>query len=171
MGNTSLAVRITPLEQHHVREAFCCSEPRINTFLIDRSLQDHQGYKVRVFVATVDDDPKVLGFYSLQLSALASGKIMGKCKQKFGKRPIPAVYLSMVGVQEEYEGKKIGTQLMLHAFERTMTIADNAGTYCLYLDAVSEKRAAWYEQLQFTRIPSEPLVMYIPIQTIAAALA
>ena len=76
----------------------------------------------------------------------------------------------MVGVTDGWRGKRLGTALMTHAFERTLLIAEHAGCHCLWLNAVDEETAVFYEGLQFERIKPGALEMYVSIDTIADAL-
>jgi GNAT superfamily N-acetyltransferase len=161
--------QIQPLGETHLREAFSCNNDIIDAFLRDRSLKDHARYKVRVRVATVGDDPSVLGFYSLALKTLAPKKNLFGIGNKFGERQIPAVYLAMIATHADYQKKGIGTDLMFDAFEKTLSIADLAGTACLTLDAVDEEKAVWYETLSFQRLGPDGLSMYIPIGTVREA--
>lgn len=161
--------RIEPLAENHLREAFCCGNDVIDTFFVKRALKDHDAYKVRVRVAVLGDDPTVIGFYSLSLKQLAAKTLGGKLGNKFGKWPIPAVYLSMIGTSNDLQGKGVGVDLMIHAFRNTLDIADRAGTACLTLDAVDEEKAVWYENRSFKRIGDAGLSMYIPLGTLREA--
>lgn len=122
---------------------------------------------MRVFVACPEGSDIVAGFYSLCLSRLEPRTFMNI---GYGKRPIPAVYLPMIGVDEAHARKGLGTALMADAFSRTLVIADNAGAYCLWLDAVDAETAAFYAGLDFRPITEGELRMYIPVQTISDAL-
>lgn len=161
--------RIQPLGETHLRGAFSCNNDIIDGFLKERSLRDHDRFKVRVRVATVGDDLTVLGFYSLALKTLAPKKNLFGIGNKFGERQIPAVYLAMIATHTNHQKKGIGTDLMFDAFEKTLLIADLAGTACLTLDAVDEEKAAWYETLSFQRIEPDSLSMYIPLGTVREA--
>ena len=123
---------------------------------------------MRVFVACPAETIRVVGFYSLVVSTLEPAVFPG-----FGKRRIPALYLAMVGVHEEWRTaiRGTGTALMVHAFERTLEIADRAGLYCLCLDAADQRTAGFYEGIQFKRITDGKLGMYIAIPTIRDALS
>lgn len=162
-------ITITPLEDHHLREAFCCDNEIIDGFFRKRALKDHNANKVRVRVALLGADPTAIGFYSLALKTLAPKSIGGAIGNKFGKWPIPCVYLSMIATDTAFAGQGLGKDMMLHVFQRTLEVADLAGVACLTLDAVNEERAQWYERLTFKRIAADDLGMYIPLGTIRQA--
>lgn len=161
--------RIEPLDESHSREAFCCDNEIIDGFFAQRALKDHARYKVRVRVAVSDTHDAPVGFYSLALKTLAPQKNLFGIGNKFGERQIPAVYLAMIATDKSVQKKGVGTDLMLHAFEATLKIADLAGTACLTLDAVDEEKALWYEKLSFQRLEPNGLSMYIPIATVREA--
>jgi predicted N-acetyltransferase YhbS len=159
---------IEPLGPHHDRGAFCCGNATIDSFCNDRALKEHERFKVRIQVACEEQSSVVVGFYSLCVSTLEPNRIFGL--KKFGKRPIPALYLAMIGVTQDHAGNGLGRSLMRDAFERTLRVAELAGAYCLWLQAVDEEKAAFYERLQFERITKGKLDLFIAIPTIRDAL-
>lgn len=75
-----------------------------------------------------------------------------EAEEKYGTWAFPLVYLAQIGVRNEVQrGQGVGSAMMLDAFERTLTIADLAGTFGLMLDAIDDDRALWYERLDFKR--------------------
>ncbi len=158
-----MAYVIEPLRPEHERGAFCCGNEIIDKFCA-RALKEHDQFKVRVKIIRDEDSSEVLGFYSLCLSTIESQGIFGL--KKFGQRPIPAIYLAMIGVNEALQGQGLGRSLMSDAFETAYEIAKRAGTYCMWLEAVSEEKAVFYEGLGFRRIEEAGLRMYIPITAI-----
>ncbi len=159
---------IEPLGPQHDRGAFCCGNEVIDKFFVERGLADHNRRKVRIRIARAESSD-VLGFYSLVASTLAPKRILGVVK--FGPRPIPAIYLAMIGVCEAIQGLQLGKALMLDAFEQAISVADRVGAYCLWLQAVDERTVAFYEKLGFERVEPGGLEMYIPIDTIVDALS
>ncbi len=162
-------LKIEPLVAQHQRDEFCCGNDIIDGFFAKRSLKDHDNYKVRVRVATSGDEAAVKGFYSLTLKTLAPKEIGGKIGNKFGKWDIPAVYLSMIATDKTCQGGGLGFDMMFDVFEKTLSIADLAGTACLVLDAVDEETAEWYSKLSFLKLNEESLTMYITLGTIRDA--
>ncbi len=162
------AIRIKPLGPQHDRGAFCCGNDQIDAFCRDRAQKDHDRYRTRVFVACPDASNVVVGFYSLSVRSIAPRTILNI---GFGSWDIPGVYLGMIGVCQDVAKGGIGSALMLDAFTRTLKVAENAGTYCLWLTAIDEERAAWYAARDFVRMEPGKLDMYVPVETIRAVLA
>jgi GNAT superfamily N-acetyltransferase len=158
----------------HPREGFSCDHPEITAYFRGKALAEHDAYKVRVRVATLEGETRPIGFYSLVIGTLAPQEVR-IFTRKFGKkRTVPSVYLAAVAVQSEECRKGIGELLMLDAFEKAAQIADLAGTACMTLDAVDEDKAQWYERRRFERFGIHEdgrVKMFIPLQTIQDALA
>jgi hypothetical protein len=172
----NLPISITPLGHTHDRGAFSCGQKFIDRYFEQKCLEDHDVHKVRVYVATEPESNLALGFYTLSLTALKAEETTPEDAQaKYGRWAIPLVYLGQIGVRKEYQKKNgIGSGLMLHAFERTLEIANLAGTYGLALDAVDEEVAQWYEDLAFERYDTEAdgrVKMICHLNTIRQALA
>ncbi len=175
MSDTAITINIEPLDQDHDRGVFCCGVKFIDHFIAKKCLDTHDRYKARVYVATEQGAKNVIGFYTLSLTAIKPQETSPEeAHEKFGAWVVPLVYLGQIGVHEAFQkGKGVGSALMLHAFERTLQIAEIAGTFGLALDAIDEERATWYEKIGFTRFDIEPdgrIKMLCPLTTIRAAL-
>ena len=163
-------VQIKPLGKES-RRGFCCGIDKIDNFFKNNAKKDHEKYKVRVFIATIEGVADPVGFYSLCLTTYVPASVNGEAQTKFDRvNAVPAVYLAMIGVQENYKRKGIGKQLMKDAFNRALEIAENAGTYALALDAYDERVAAYYEQeLGFNRFIGDPLKMFMPLELLRSS--
>lgn len=152
-----ITVNVEPLDPSHDRGAFDCGQNFIDRYIKKRCLVDHNLHKARVYVATEPDSTRVIGFYTLSLTALKPEDTSPEEAQaKFGTWAIPLVYLGQIGVDKEFQnGKGVGTAMMIHAFQKTIDIADIAGTYGMMLDAIDEERAQFYERLDFFRFDAE----------------
>lgn len=173
---SELAFNIEPLGHHHDRGVFSCGVKFIDHYLAKRCLRDHENHKSRVYVAAEPETHRVFGFYTLSLMSLRpEDATPDEAQAKFGSWAIPLVYLGQIGVHQDYQrGHGIGSTLMTHAFERTLEIANLAGTFGLALDAIDEDRAQWYERLSFDRYGVEPdgrVKMVCSLNIIKQALA
>jgi hypothetical protein len=77
----------------------------------------------------------------------------------------------MIAVQWDWQDNKIGKASMMHAFGRTLEVAQHVGVYALTLEAINERKAKTYERWNCTRFVEGELFMYIPLVTIRRVLA
>jgi GNAT superfamily N-acetyltransferase len=165
-------VRIEPLGDHHLRGAFLCKNQKIENFCKNNIKKQNNAYMIRAFVAVEGECNDVIGYYYLCLTSYAVGEIDETSDDKFRRvEAVPAVYLGMIGVHRDHDKQGIGRLLMLDAFNRTLVIAENAGTYGLTLDAVDEDVAGYYEaKYDFERFADGGLEMFLPLGTMREAL-
>lgn len=110
---------------------------------------------------------EVFGFYYLTTTSWEHEQVNRAVADQFAMLDkIPAVYLGMLGVHTPADRQGIGAALLVDAFKRALTIADNAGVWALTLDATDEAAAAYYERFDFERITPGGLEMFLPIGTI-----
>lgn len=172
-------IRIEPFDpSQHDRAAFSCGTPRVDNFL-QRSAKKHQkGDFTRVWVAVNANKAPVLGFYALNAHAIEADNL----PERFTKHApnhgnIPAIYLSMFGVDQKTQGQGLGRVLLADALKRATTVSQQIGLAVVVLDVLDdgdqhsiEKRYRFYEAFGFTSFPSRPLRMFIPTATIARIL-
>lgn len=168
----TIAVCIEPLDRDHDRGAFSCEVDPITNFLKNNARKDHDAYKVRVFVACEAGSKKVIGFYSLVLSALTPSVVSDEADKKFGRvNAVPVIYLAMIGRDESTVRRGVGQALMEDAFERALAISEHAGAYALALDALNDRVAQIYEGFGFEKFIDGELKMFIPLRTLREAKA
>jgi len=158
-----------PLDREIDRAAFCCGEPELDDFFHDYAGDHHEKYLARVTVALHEGE--LVGYYWLAAQSHASGKLS---KEAIGKLEriefAPCIYLGMIAVTENLQGNGVGKALMLHAFAKTLEVAEHIGVYALTLEAINEQKAATYKKWGFTPFIEGELLMFIPIATIRKAL-
>jgi GNAT superfamily N-acetyltransferase len=172
------SVHIEPIAKKHKRSAFVCTNGTIQNYCRNNARQHNDDYMVRAFVACSGDSPEVLGYYYLALTSYKIGdsdnRLDDRSDVKFDRsKAVPAVYLGMIGVHTDYQGKGIGSLLMMDAIQRTAKISQHAGLYALALDAVDEAVAAYYSgKFGFKSFKGSTtgLEMFLPILEILAAL-
>ena len=157
---------IEPLDVEISRAAFCCSEPELCNFFRDHAADHHQHYYARVYVALYEG--LIVGYYWLVAQSYPLvGKLSRQAEAKLERITFaPCVYLGMIAVQWEMQGNGIGKALMIHAFGRTLEVAEHVGVYALTLEAINEDKAKTYEKWNFIRFIDNELLMFIPLATI-----
>jgi GNAT superfamily N-acetyltransferase len=158
-----------PLDSTMDRAVFCCGEPELDEFFRDNAGDHHDRYLARVTVALYDG--QLVGYYWLVAQSHSSGKLSEEAMGKLERIEFaPCVYLGMIGIMDKLQGNGIGKALMLHAFAKTLQVAEHIGVYALTLEAINEDKAATYARWGFTPFIDGELLMFIPLATIREAL-
>jgi predicted N-acetyltransferase YhbS len=155
-----------PINAAHVIEHFDCGEPSLNDWLKTRALSN-EGRASRTFV-TCDGD-RVTGFYCLSSGALATLDAPGKLKRTM-PNPIPVAILGRLAVDKHYQGSGLGQMLLLDSLIKVHHASQSAGIRALIVHAKTEEVRPFYLRFGFASVPSNPLLMSLPIETLAAAL-
>jgi ribosomal protein S18 acetylase RimI-like enzyme len=166
-----IKILIEPLDSSHDRGAFvCASTQKIQNYIRNNALKDHDLYKVRVYVAVRPNSKAVIGYYSLVLTALEPALVSEEAENKFSRvRAVPAIYLAMLGVSDECAGAKIGKNLTKDAIVRAITISEIAGAYAIALDALDDEVADMYAALGFEKFVEGERKMFLALAVARAA--
>lgn len=140
----------------------------------------------RVWVATEGREGKegekraVLGYYALNAHALETedDPPPEMARHAPRSRGIPAVYLSMIAVDQRHQGRGLGRVLLADALDRAAEAADRIGVKAVVLDVIgdggpetTQRRRAFYLAMGFQPFPTRPERMFIAIDTVRAARA
>ena len=92
---------------------------------------------------------------------------------------VPATLLSMLGVDQSFQGQGIGKMLLADALRRSLAASKLVASQCIVLDVLDDadavqfaRRAAFYEALGFTSCAiSGKARMYLTMKDAEASLA
>ena len=159
----------------HDRSAFSCGFRPIDNFLKSSLSDQIKAGMVQAWIATADDDPAVLGFYTL--GAMAVRASLGPSRwQRAGVPDIPVIYIRAVAVRSDMQGKGLGTALLVDAMRRCMCLAEQMGAAAIVLDLLDdehfERRRKFYAELGFRPLgdPDVPNRVFIPMADVRATL-
>lgn len=156
------------------QKQFDCKNPVINQF-VHKSLKSQIKKQVSVAYVLVDEahENQFVGFYTINhhmidvslLSTLELGSL---------PRNIPCTRLVMLGIDQHYQGQKLGSQLMKHALQLTQHSAKQIGCFGMYLDAdplaLTFYQALGFKLLEGDKTPnSSP--MFLPLSGISQSIA
>jgi len=125
--------------------------------------------EMRVFTAHVEGTPRPVGFYALRIGSESTLEFDDRPDDYTKSRPsFPAFHLSYLGVDKEFQRRRIGFQMMSDVFDRVYTISQNAGMYALTLQALDVQAKNFYEKLGFEIYKDDPdnPKMLLPIRTV-----
>lgn len=164
---------IEPLDRlRHDRTAFRCGVDRVDNFLANNAARRQDADHTRVYVACLDEDPAVIGYYALNAHAIDVTTLPQATARKLPSYPtVPAIYLSIIGFHVAHQGKGGGSFLMADAFQRCVSAADIIGAHFLVLDALNDRAAKLYRELGFVDLPDHAPRMIISMKVIRKAIA
>jgi len=167
-----------PLDtKRHDRNAFSCGVPQVDNFFRSTANKLSKADNIRVHVLETDSG-EIIGFYALNAHAV----IYTDLQERFTKdRPrhgnIPAVYLSMIGIDQKYQSQGFGGAILAEALSKISAAADTIGIKVVLLDILDcgnpdlvERRRALYLRYGFLPLPGQALRYFIPIATVRLIL-
>lgn len=157
------------------RAAFSCGVPQIDNYLKLTAKKGSKADVVRIWVV-LDDDRRTLGFYGINMHAVAAEHMPDELAKKAPRHGmLPAAFISMIGVDQTLQGKGLGSALLADALSRIGRVSDEIGTCAVLLDVFDcgnpetvARRKAYYESFGFIPLPDQPLRLFMPIQTVRA---
>lgn len=157
----------------HDRASFSCGVEQVDNFFRKTAGKLVKADNLRVFVM-VDEADELVGFYAINAHSVDYMQLPAKyARSRPGHGSIPAVYISMIGVDARFAGRGYGGDLLVDCLTRIADVADNLGIAVVMLDvldcgdpALIEKRKKLYAGYGFCPLPSNDLRLFLPIATV-----
>lgn len=164
-------LKIEPLSRKHDRAAFDCGVAELNAFLRATARQHGEKGLSRTFVLTENDKPTIiLGFFTLTLCEITAEHMPASYAAMYPRHSLPAVRLARLAISLRYQGKGYGTLLVAEAVNRTVFIADQAGSIGLFVDAKNNQARDFYKRYGFISLPGRDKTLFLPLKTLRAAM-
>jgi GNAT superfamily N-acetyltransferase len=125
----------------------------------------------RVFVATLDDRETVVGYYALAAAQVASEDATARAlKGQPRARPLPAILLARLAVDERHQGAGLGRSLLQDVLLRCVEAAEAIGACVLLVHAKHDAAKQWQMQFDFEESPTDPLHLLFLMKDVRAFL-
>ena len=129
---------------------------------------------MRVFVAVEEGIPKILGYYALNAHVIATSDLgADRPRRAPNTGTIPALYLSMIAVDQSRQGMGLGSDLAVDALNRARRASSEMGIKLVVLDVIDDggdeaftRRMEFYRRLGFQSLRDRPERMFISIDSI-----
>lgn len=159
---------IASLGKQHDRKSFDCGEPSLNQYLNRYARQDIRRRINRVFVASPPNAPRqVIGYYSLSAGSLNATALPESFRRRLPRYPVPVVLLGRLAVAESHQGMGLGSILLADALQRIAQASQVMAVYAVVVDALNDQAAEFYRQFGFISLPSQPLKLFLPMDSVA----
>lgn len=162
---------IAPLGKQHDRRAFDCGEPSMNQYLNLYASQDIRRRVARVFVAALPDASRqVIAYYSLSAGSLNATSLPEALRRRLPGYPVPVALLGRLAVTESHQGMGLGSILLADALQRIAQASQVMAVYAVVVDALHDREAEFYRQFGFIPLPSQPLKLFLPMDSVAVLI-
>lgn len=159
---------VDPLRPIHDRDEFDCGAPLLNAYLQRRASQDVRRRVAQVFVATEPAFPRrIVGYYSLNAAGFDRTELPADDARRLPHYPVPAALLGRLAVSRNDQSCGVGEFLLLDALRRVLRVSTALAVHAVIVNAKDETAARFYTRYGFQPFPSDPLRMFLPLETIA----
>ena len=163
--------RPEPLGKHHRLDDFQSGEAALDEWLKRHARAAQTSDSARVFVVTLEDDDTVVGYYALAAAQVAADDATVRAlKGQPRARPVPAILLARLAVDQSHQGAGLGRSLLQDVLLRCVEAAEAIGARVLLVHAMHEAAKAWYMQFGFEESPTDPLHLLMLLKDVRAFL-
>jgi ribosomal protein S18 acetylase RimI-like enzyme len=159
--------------KRHDRTAFSCGVEQVDNFFKKSANKLIKADNLRVYVMT-SAQGQLLGFYAINAHKVDYTELHAKyARDRPGHGSIPAIYISMIGVDIRFAGYGYGGDLLADCLKRIARISDELGVSVVMLDVLDdgkpqqvEKRKRLYAGYGFTPLPTNDMRLFLPLATV-----
>ncbi|WP_022723453.1 GNAT family N-acetyltransferase [Rhodopseudomonas sp. B29] len=156
------------LSTAHDLSSFDCGEPALNDWLRHRALKNESRFS-RTYVLC--EDERVVAYYCLSAGAVERAAAPGKVRRN-APDSIPISIIGRLAVSRDHAGRGIGADLLADALRRVAVASQSIGIGAVLVQAKSEAAKAFYLRCaEFIEYPADSRTLFLPIETVIAALA
>jgi len=159
-----MQLTINALNTGHLRKAFDCGEPTLNTYLHRYARQNIKNRINRVFIASpVDAKKKIIGYYTLSAGSIRADDLLLAQKRRLPNYPIPVALLGRLAVDKQYQGQRLGSILLADAVQRVEQASEVLAVYAIVVEALNPSVAEFYQAFGFVLFSAQPLKLFLPM--------
>lgn len=162
-------IEIQPLRRAHERDGFDCGDDTLNRYLKLSARQNQDKDNGRTYVATEEEQLRVLGYYTLSSASIEFDEYPEN--SSLPRYPIPAILLARIAVDQPFQGKGVlGPDLLIHALKTARAAPDTIAAAAVVTEGNNEKAARFYTRYGFQPLEKNGLHLYLPMKQIRKLL-
>ncbi len=161
---TDAMFRVAALGATHDRSGFNSGSEPLDRYFQQQITQDIRRRVTACFVALADDQ-RVAGYYTLASASLLLNELPPNVVKKLPRYPsVPAIRMGRQAVDQHFRGQGLGGALLADALTRAAS--SEIAAYALIVDAKNESAANFYRHHGFIAMPSTPLTLFLPLESV-----
>jgi len=156
-----------PLSAEHDLSSFDCGESALNDWLRHRALKNESRFS-RTYV--VCQDNRVIAYFCISAGAVERTAAPGKVRRN-APDTIPVSIIGRLAVSHDYGGRGLGADLLADALRRIAIASQSIGIAAVLVHAKDDAAKRFYLRCaEFIEYPQESRTLFLPIETVVAAL-
>lgn len=170
MDEELLQLDVVPLSKKHKRTAFSCGNAELDSYIREQARQDSTKYCASPFVMIdkKSDSTTIIGYYTLSAATIILSDLPPELIKKLARYPaVPATLLGRLAVAQQYQGKKLGTVLLMDALQRALESSLQVASAAVIVEAKNSKATEFYKRFHFEPFLNNALRLYKPMVDIA----
>lgn len=157
---------IIKLQKDLDRQAFDCGVSVLNDFLKTKATQYIKRQEAVIYCAYDDENQKIAGFYTLSNTVILQTDDPILLKKQHPTSPISCVLIGRLAVDVNYQGRGIGSDLLIHALKTTKKLSEMVGIAFVVVDAKDDNAKRFYEQYGFKPLQQNNMRLCYPVKHI-----
>lgn len=143
---------------------FFCGVSELDEYLKRYAKKNHKNGIGKTF-AYIENN-FIIGFYTISMSSVSFVDLPEIYKNGIPKYPVPVAQIGRLAVHSDYQGKEIGSALLIDAFKRIIEASLTVAAFAIIVDAKNEKSKKFYKNFGFIEYKSNNLSLFLPITSI-----
>jgi GNAT superfamily N-acetyltransferase len=157
-----------PLTVEHDLSDFDCGEPVLNDWLRHRALKNESRFS-RTYV--VCEDNRVVGYFCISAGAVERAAAPGRVRRN-APDTIPISIIGRLAVDRNYAGRGLGADILSDALRRIAVASQSIGIGAVLVHAKDDAAKRFYLRCaEFIEYPEDSRTLFLPIETVIAALS
>ncbi len=158
------------LAASHNRASFDCGKEQLNIYLKQYARQNHDRGIAKTFVAvSTEDSSTIAGFYATCAASITFESFPAS-EKRLPRYPIPVMRIAQLAVDRQFQGMRLGEELLMEAFQRAILVHDATGIYAIVVDAVDESASHFYVRYEFQALSDSPHSLFLPMKKVLGLL-
>jgi hypothetical protein len=162
----------------HGRTAFSCGVELVDNFFRKTANKLVKANNLRVYVM-VGVEGELIGFYAINAHKVDYADLPSRyARNRPGHGAIPAIYVSMIGVNTRFAGQGYGGDLLADCLKRIARIAEELGVSVVMFDVLDDgnpklidKRKRLCTGYGFAPLPSNDMRLFLPMAAVQQLIA
>lgn len=151
----------------HDRSSFDCGEPALNDWLRHRALKNESRFS-RTYVVCAEN--KVVAYFCISAGAVERAAAPSKIRRN-APDSIPISVIGRLAVDRGHAGKGLGADLLSDALRRIAFASRSIGIGAVMVHAKDDAAKRFYLRCaEFIEYPEDSRTLFLPIETVIAAL-